>query len=234
MRLITMTLSAVLATTAACASTPGAKPQDMSAAQHEEMAKGEENASKEHLAQFDPAATKETKTCGVKAGQPCWTSEKNPTAEHATDWQRHQKAAADHRAASQALRDAEARNCVGIPDADRDMSPFDHREDISGVEDLRGPVGLKGAAPRLEGSVVHFRAVQGMTAQWLQRVVDCHLARNAALGHQATDMPSCPLVPKGATATVSATATGFDVAIRGSDPAAAEEIGRRAKTLVTK
>ena len=197
MRLITMTLSAVLATTAACASTPKAKPHDMSAAQHEEMAKGEEGASKEHLAQYAPAASKETKTCGVKAGQPCWTSEKNPTAEHAADWQQHQKAAADHRAASQALRDAEARVCVGLPEADRDMSPFDHREDISGVDELRGPVGPKGAAPRVEGSIVHFRAVQGMTAQWLQRVVDCHLARNAALGHQAADMPSCPLFPKG-------------------------------------
>lgn len=234
MRLTTITLPLLLTTAAACASTPGAKPHDMSAAQHEEMARREETASKEHLAQFDPNANAEVKTCGGKANQVCWTSERNPTAEHATEWQKHQKAAADHRAASQTLRDAEARACVGISDADRDMSPFEHREDISGVDELRSSIGSKGVSFRREGSVVHFRAVPGMTAQWLQRVVDCHLARNAALGHEDADMPYCPLVPKGVTATVSATATGFDVAIRGDNATAVDEIGRRAKILVSK
>ena len=32
------------------------------------------------------------------------------------------------------------------------------------------------------GATVVFRAVPGMTAEWLQRVVDCHLARAAAVG----------------------------------------------------
>ncbi len=234
MRLTTITMPVVFTALAACAATPGAKPSDMSAVQHEEMAKQEDTASKAHLAQFDPTAKSGTKTCSGKGNQICWTSEENPTVEHAAEWQKHEKAAADHRAASQALRDAEARTCVGISDVDRDMSPFDHREDISGVDEVRGPAGRKGPPPRIEGSVVHFRAVQGMTSQWLQRVVDCHLARNAALGNEVADMPNCPLVPKGAIATVSGTATGFDVTIRGNDPAAVDEIGRRARTLVAR
>jgi hypothetical protein len=46
-------------------------------------------------------------------------------------------------------------------------------------------------------AIVMFRARPSMTAEWLQRVVDCHPARNAALGHVVLDLPDCPLVPKG-------------------------------------
>lgn len=44
--------------------------------------------------------------------------------------------AADHCAAFQSLRDAEARACGGIPDNERDMSPFDRREELASVERL--------------------------------------------------------------------------------------------------
>lgn len=33
---------------------------------------------------------------------------------------------------------------------------------------------------------------------WLERAISCHLARNAALGHEVPAMPDCPLVPRGA------------------------------------
>jgi hypothetical protein len=48
-----------------------------------------------------------------------------------------------------------------------------------------------------------------MTAEWLQRLTDCHIARNAALGHVAPAMPDCPLVPMGVTARVTSTGGGF-------------------------
>jgi hypothetical protein len=73
-----------------------------------------------------------------------------------------------------------------------------------------------------------------MTAQWLQRLVNCHLARNAALGHDVPEMPNCPLVPHGVTATVSATDTGFAVALRADTEEAANEIMRRVQGLVKK
>ena len=85
-----------------------------------------------------------------------------------------------------------------------------------------------------EDAVVVFRAVPGMTAEWLQRLVDCHVARNAALGHDVPEMSSCPLVPKGAHATVTATSGGFAVAIRGDDEATSREILRRAEALRTR
>jgi hypothetical protein len=143
----------------------------------------------------------------------------------------HRRHAADHRAASQALRQAEASACNGIAEADRDQSPFTRVEDVESVERLTDPGGIPKQPPKLVGAVVTFAAVEGMTAEWLQRVVDCHLARNAALGHVASDMPTCPLVPKGASASVSSTGHGFAVSIRGEDAASSREIFERAQQL---
>jgi hypothetical protein len=140
--------------------------------------------------------------------------------------------AADHRAAAQALRDAEAQACVGVSDDDRDISPFYHREDITSVQPANRPSPHgKGAPPYLTGASVTFRAVPGLTAEWLQRVVNCHIARNNALGNDVPEMPYCPLVPKGVAAKVSSTGDGFVVTIESQDPSSAQEILRRAQAL---
>jgi hypothetical protein len=226
----------IVCSTVACGgSTQGARPHDMSVASHETTAASEEKTAAEHQNQYDPEARKTVDRCrggsARAAIDTCWTSTTNPTSEHREQAEQHRKAAADHRAAAQALRDAESRACVGIPDADRDESPFDHREDIDGVEPLYvGPSSPRGNK-RLDGATVTFRAVPGMTAQWLQRVVDCHLARNSALGHEVPEMAYCPLVPKGASATVRPTQTGFAVDIHGDTQESVTEIWRRAQAL---
>jgi hypothetical protein len=203
----------------------------MSAAQHDAMARAEDKSAAEHAAQFDPGASRVSTKCGGH-GQPCWSSTVNPTASQLAEADRHRKVAAEHRAASQALRDAEARACVGLADADRDMSPFMHREDIASVRELVVTSGTgKSTSPRQMGAVVVVRAVPGLTEQWLQRVVDCHLARNAALGHNVPEMPYCPLVPNGVAATVTSTTTGFAVEMRSEDLTVAHEILRRAQAL---
>jgi hypothetical protein len=214
----------------ACASTPGAQPHDMSVAQHEAMAANAERGAASQQAQYDPNAIVRTTSCNSKA--PCWTSTTNPTAEHVDEARKLHQAAADHRAASQALRDAEARACVGLSDEDRDVSPFAHREDIASVEpSYEGSSSKLGPRSRLVGAVITFRAVPGMTAEWLQRLVDCHLARNAALGHVVPEMAYCPLVPKDVTATVTGSGAGFAVTVRSDDSATADEVLRRARTL---
>ncbi len=209
----------------------------MSAAQHEGTAASESSTVQTHSAQYSPESAVRTERCnrgdprtGFDGG--CWTSVTNPTAVHLDEAQKHHKMAADHRAASQALRDAEARTCVGISEDDRDLSPFDHPEDIASVEPLtvNVPSG-KGQYARMEGAIITFRAVPGMTAQWLQRVVDCHLARNAALGHDVPEMAYCPLVPKNVSAKVTATGSGFAVAVRSDDATTAREILRRVQIL---
>jgi len=61
------------------------------------------------------------------------------------------------------------------------MSPFDHPEDIISVTPSKQSAASASKlmpVEHLTGAVVTFRAVPGMTAEWLQRVVDCHLARS--------------------------------------------------------
>ena len=185
----------------------------------------------EHAAQYDPNADEDRERCSFGrfsqgADGVCWTSTVNPTAEHRREAAEHRRIAAEHRAASEALRKAEDGACAGISPDDRDISPFLHVEDIASVE----PYPAGSAAP--EGASVTFRAVPGMTETRLQRIVNCHLARNAALGHVANEMPNCPLVPKNAEATVIVIPRGFVVRVRSEDPASAREILERAKRLL--
>ncbi len=202
----------------------------MSEAHHERSADSHARDADTHAAPYDPNAKVEHRQCGVDLTRSaiCWTSVENPTADHRRAAEEHRRRASDHRAASVALRGAEARACVGISPDDRDMSPFDRAEDIARVEPMMEAEGPK-APQRTVGAVVTFRARPGMTAEWLQRVVDCHLARSASLGHLIPEMPNCPLVPKGARATVTSTSNGFAVAIRADDLTVAQEILARAR-----
>ena len=209
-----------------CASTPGARPEENSAAGHEQMAR-----------QHEAEAASVAESC--KQGTPppggvCWTSTSNPSPKVLERMEKHRKMAADHRAASQALRDAEQRACAGISEQDRDVSPFDHREDILGVEPLSTPIGGKLGGYRLSGATVRIRAVPMMTAEWLQRVVDCHMARNASMGYSMPEMSDCPLMVKNITASVTSAGNGFAVAIRSDDVATAQEVKRRAEALLSR
>ncbi len=222
--------------TLGCASTPPPAPapgQDLSAQQHEALAKQDEHASAEHSSKYDPKADDRHPHCDhggtAHTGfDDCWISVVNPTAHHREEAREHLRSAAAHRAASQALRDAEAKACVGVADIDRDESPFAHREDILRVFAL--PRGAQASA-KPEGGVVVFRAVPTLSAPALQKILDCHLARNAAAGYDMPEMTYCPLVPKGVTATAQATSEGFEVEIRSADEASAREVWRRVQAL---
>jgi hypothetical protein len=232
----TTTLAALLGL-AGCASTPGAQPQDMSKAQHEQAAAAHEQEATPHAQSYDPAASVDLTKCGDPR-RPCWTQVSNPTQQHKSDAEKHRKMAADHRAAAQALRDAEGRACGGVPDIDRDTSPFDRREDITGATAYNvpapGAAGVKQGVTKLHGAVVTFRAVPGLTAEWLQRVVDCHVARNASMGFNMPEMATCPLSVKGAKGKVASIGNGFAVTVESDDPDSAQEILRRAQALAGK
>lgn len=166
-------------------------------------------------------------------GEGRWTSRTQPTATDLRRADELRRMAAQHRANAQLLRQAERQACIGIPDQDRDRSPFDNREDIDRVEPLTA-ISLSsktGTTSRMLGSTIVFRAAKGMTAEWLQRLIDCHVARNAAMGWSLPEMNLSPLAVRGATATVSSTGRGFAVAVRADHPEAAMEIARRAATL---
>lgn len=227
--------------TQACAgAAPGTQPHDMSAVHHENAAAQEEKLASKHSSQFDPSATSAVEKCRVRQGKGssepiCWTSYANPTERHKSDADEHRRAAEQHRAAAEALRQAEAKACSGIAPEDRDISPFYHREEVVRVDPIKDPPPPRGpGVTPLKGATVVLRAVPGLTAEWLQRVVDCHIARNAAMGHNAPEMAYCPLVPRDVTATVTSTGDGFAVAIRSNDPTTVEDILRRANALMSR
>jgi hypothetical protein len=151
----------------------------------------------------------------------------------------HRKLAHEHRAASQALRDAEQRSCSGISEADRDSSPFSHREDIASVDSsneattgtYEGEAYGGQTRGKLIGSRIVFRAVPGMTKEWLQREVDCHLARNQVVGESDPSMTFCPLAVAHVSASVSSTGNGFAVDVTSNNPDSIKEIVRRAQAL---
>jgi hypothetical protein len=206
----------------------------MSEAAHETAAESHEAAASGHAEQYKPEATEAKEQCSP-AKRICWKSEENATEEHKQDAEKHRKMAADHRAAAQALRDAEASSCAGIPDEDRDMSPFNHRADIAEVKphvvDARVS---RQTVKKTTGADIVFLAVPGMTAEWLQRIVDCHLARASAVGHDMPEMSYCPLVLKDVVAKVTSTGNGFAVEVSSENADTAKEILRRSEALVGK
>jgi hypothetical protein len=231
----------VLLLTACTASTPGARPTDMSASEHAAAAKAEDDKSAGHSADYDPkAATTPIRSgCGRATPAydvPCWSDDTNPTDEHRKAAEEHRKMAADHRAGAKALADAEAKSCTGIDPDDRDRSPFGHRDDIVDVRPLEVTVGAGDATgeattKRLRGALIGFRGVRGLTQQYLQRTMDCHLARNASMGFAMPEMSWCPLSVKGAKVTVTSGPDRFIVSVEAADDAAGAEILKRARAL---
>jgi hypothetical protein len=190
-------------------------------------AASEANAAREHLqtaAVMEQQGSRggDTVVCGGIADgitSPICYSTRRPFApeELAAEQQRHE--AAVHYRVSQALRDAETHACEGVPAIDREESPFAYRDDIKELAFLP------------DGARVGFRSIRGLTVEWLQHVVDCHLAIADALGHDVPGRAYCPLVPRGATAKVTRRSDGYFIEVRSNDPAAATEIIRRVRAL---
>lgn len=208
--------------------------EPMSVAGHERTADDLEAAAGGEEKRYAPNARP---SGGMCRGRPeptedvCWTSLVNPTDKYLKHAEEHRKLAAQHRAAAKTLRDAEARACADVSPIDRDESPFEHPEDIVKVEPLHGSVSKFLNEPWTEGVVVTFRALPGMTVAWLQQVVDCQLARNAAMGHEVPELEACLLVPRNVRAAVGTTPEGLTITVRAGDRAAADELFRRAELL---
>jgi len=203
--------------------TSGTEPHAMTAGQHEAAAKSEEQAAAEHGR--CPAGY------GGKACAAGWSSYENLAKYHIAEAERHRETGERHRAASQALRAAEARACVDVPDADRDISPFFHTQDMIAtglVHSNKGPYGQQSGE---DGASVTFKALPGMTAEWLQRVVDCHLARNAVVGDSDGVMSYFPLAVPHVSAQVRSVGNGFEVDVTSTDKTSVKEIIARVRAL---
>ncbi|MFO0617569.1 MAG: hypothetical protein U0414_33555 [Polyangiaceae bacterium] len=216
---------------AACATElPGTHPTDMSVEAHERMAAKADGLAKAQEARRDVWGENERTRCGGRSRtEPCWHSAAMATPEYS----RYRKLAAEHREAAQALRDAEASACANIAEEDRDVSPFADRTEIVAASDLT--VEERPGDPSsktLRGASITVQAVPGLSAEYLERVVSCHLARNASMGFAMGEMEFDPLAVKGASATVAPVDGGFRVDIQGNDRDAITEIAKRADALV--
>ena len=194
--------------------------QTQSVAEHDRIAVGDDARAAQEQAEYDPHAAEAVERCSGAIAHAdytdaCWTSLVNPTDDRLREARHFRRLAAQQRAQSQRLRDAEARACAGVTPTNRDESPFAHSEDIVGVVPAldHGPL----APAKAGGIAVTFRSVPGLTAIWLQHVIECHIARNEAMGHEGDEMTFCPLVPMGVRTAVTATAVGIVVEIRSND-----------------
>ncbi len=144
---------------------------------------------------------------------------------------RHRALAAKHRARSQALRDSESQACDGLEEDDRDEGPFAHKQDIVSVEPIVVTEG-KQAVKRQSGSRIVFRAVHGLTEEWLQRLVACRLAVAKALNYEASSVKDDVLAIRGIRVKVRASGPTFVVDIEADDAASVSEIRRRVQATL--
>ena len=220
---------------------PATEPEAVGAAEHRAAAKREERRLARHQELYDPKASQKVRRCDTEGGsrapgEPiCWIETINPTAVHLQEVETHRMRGVEHRKSARDLRAVEERVCAGLAPDDRDISPFSHRADILGVSPLdAGPAQARRQAP-IVGATVLFRPVPGLTAEELQQLVDCHLARNATIGYEtaSAQMDGCLLTQQGTQATVRPLESGFAVDIRAESPAAGQEIWRRAQLLAS-
>jgi hypothetical protein len=131
---------------------------------------------------------------------------------------------------SRPLLEAEREACQGLSGDDRDISPFFHDRDVVDVQPLRAPAGS--APGRLEGALVIFRRVEGLTTGRLQRLMDCQSARDLALEYAMPETQWCPLAVRGVVARVEPDERGLRVVLSARDPDAAVETYGRAMALL--
>jgi hypothetical protein len=136
--------------------------------------------------------------------------------------------AAQHEEAAQRLHNQEAALCYGISDADRERGPLANTSEVTSVQIVRDR-GLFPKGPLVPvGVAVDLRAESGMTEQWLGRVVACHVAHVAVVGH---DRYPGPLEVPDAQANVSSTGVGFRVTITSRDSDVAKSLVTRGEQL---
>jgi hypothetical protein len=116
----------------------------------------------------------------------------------------------------QVSRESEELACSGIAEEERNTSLCLNTDEILRVE--RIPIDGRGGEV-LTGARMTFRPVPGRTAESLQHVIDCQLARKSLFESQE-QYPGgvyCPLAVRGVTARVQPVAEGWTVEVRPND-----------------
>jgi hypothetical protein len=106
---------------------------------------------------------------------------------------------------------------------------------VEGVEPLYGNIENVKVGPEseLQGAMIRIRPTPGMTAEWLDRALECHSARRVLGRIAASELPNDPFWLPGRTVDIDAESArdGFTVAVRGVTPADGREILQRANAF---
>jgi hypothetical protein len=124
-----------------------------------------------------------------------------------------------------------AEACRGVPEAESILAVLLSAPAVLRVEAIAA--GDRADDPTVapgEGARVVVPEQAFVDAPWLQRAVDCHLARNAAYGPPATG-PRSPIDVPGARVIVGADGATLAISITTRDRVAAREILARARAL---
>ena len=120
--------------------------------------------------------------------------------------------------------------CRGVPQEQWSAEELTRQQDIKAVQEIKaeGPVSETETTTERAGARILLRAQPGVTAEWLQRIAECHMARVAA----SSPATQSPLDVKGASVTVQTVGDGFAVDITSTDRVVAKQIFARARALV--
>jgi hypothetical protein len=160
---------------------------------------------------------------------PCWAGEVDAVRRDRQHAAQLRADAHRHRIQARELVRTEQKWCAGLPEAELDHTPFDHREDLRGVQaELEGD--------RVRGARILFKPVKGLSADWMRQTLACHQAmatrEGAGAGPDHDHLASCPSTVSGARTEVLETPEGLEVVVRAIDPAAALVIYARAEALL--
>jgi len=118
-------------------------------------------------------------------------------------------------------------------DDDKALAPVLSGDAVQGVRPLYSTVesAKGGRQSELRGVTVVVAALPGMTAEWLDRALECHSARNT-LGH-APAASADPFWLPGSNVDIDVRSAkdGFDVAVTGYSPTDARQILDRASAF---
>lgn len=176
------------------ACTQGVRPDDMSAQKHEAAAAKEERAAETHE-KF------------VQAMGPYNVRYKSQHEANAESARRH---AEMHRAAAEALRTSEAKECAGVTDADRAECPLIH---------------VERAEDKADGVVLWLAA--GSSPEGVAQQMRCHIAFASTRGREGMD--GCPFFVKGIS--VAAVPGQNAVKLSAPDPKSVQEIQQQVHTM---
>lgn len=177
----------------ACASTPGAHPDDMSAADHEAHAAHEDDKAQGHDKQYNPDAEADR---SVQGGPGFWEIvQYNPTSVHASEAADHRAHAEAHRKAAAELEKFEEAECKSFPPETRKVCPL--LGTVVSTADIDDGISVS-ISPKLEreAALAH---------------VQCHLAFARTEGRSGMD--GCPLYLPGVTAKAGADGQSIELLI---------------------